>query len=131
MTIDFDTHYDPPSSQGRRKMNTEVADALHTERGSYRSCRLSRSSSNGSYLPSTHLSDNLTRNGAANVESGFSGISKDISTPPSDDLGEENDASTRPSRRIKPVSRCELALLWPPLAKETTMLPLLRLQLPY
>lgn len=86
-------------------MNTEIADGLLDERGSYRSCRISRLSSNGTYLTSTHTSDSLGRTGTASDTIGFSGLSNHASTPPSEGLSDENDASTRPSRRIKPVSR--------------------------
>ena len=86
-------------------MNTKVADALNPERGSYRSCRISRLSNNAVFPTSTHSSDDLAQNGAASDAHGFSGASNHVSTPPSDGLSEEIDASNRPSRRIKPVSR--------------------------
>jgi hypothetical protein len=93
-------------------MNTEIADGLLDERGSHRSCRTSRLLSNGTYLTSTHSSNSLGPHGTASVAIGFSGSSNLASTPPSDGLSDENDVSSRPSRRIKPVSR-NLALMLP------------------
>ena len=83
----------------------------HDRQGSRAQCRSPRIPANGNTPSPSHSSNEFPQNDPSGFMNGSSDTMDDVSISPNDALSEANDLSSRPSRKIKPVSRCPFVRL--------------------